>query len=146
MRVHETVLIDRPIEDVFEYLLKYENESKWQSSVEEARLTSDGPVDLGTTGLEVRIIFGLRIETTWILTEYEPPHRATCESTSGPIGYILTYSLEDSDGGTIFSYQIDSDPRGFFKLFKLLPKGLSLRALRADLATLKSILERRQSG
>ncbi|UCF61472.1 MAG: SRPBCC family protein [Anaerolineaceae bacterium] len=63
MRIQDTVFIDLPIEDVFEYLTTYENEAKWQSSIVEARVTSEGPMDLGTTGLEVRNFFGRRIES-----------------------------------------------------------------------------------
>ena len=104
-------------------------------------MTSEGPLGLGTTGCEVRIFLGRRFESEWIMTEYEPPRKGTFKSTSGPVPYIGTYSLEESDGGTRFSYHLETEPSGLLKLFELLTKGIYTRRLRADLAALKRILE-----
>jgi uncharacterized protein YndB with AHSA1/START domain len=141
MRIQHTVFIDIPIEDVFKYVNTYENETAWQSSVIEAYLTSEGPMGLGTTGREVRIFLGQRFESEWVVTEYEPPRKGTFESTSGPVPYIGTYSLEESDGGTRFSYHLETKPSGLLKLLKPITKGIYMRGLRADLAALKRILE-----
>ena len=141
MRVQHTVFIDRPIDDVFNYVTIYNNETAWQSSVIEAYLTSEGPLGLGTTGCEVRIFLGLRFESEWVMTEYEAPRKGTFKSTSGPVPYIGTYSLEESDGGTRFSYHLETELSGLFKLLEPLTKGIYMRGLRADLAALKRILE-----
>jgi hypothetical protein len=129
------VFIKKPIEDVFKYVTIYENETEWQSSVVEAYLTSEGPLGLGTTGCEVRIFLGRRFESEWVMTEFEAPRKGTFKSTSGPVPYTGTYSLEVSDGGTRFSYHLETEPSGLFKLFELLTKGIYMRELRADLAT-----------
>ena len=141
MRMQHTVFIDKPIEDVFNYVTIYENETAWQSDVVEAYLTSKGPLGLGTTGCEVRIFLGRRFESEWVMIEYEPPRKGTFKSTSGTVPYVGTYLLEESDGGTIFSYHLETEPSGLLKLLEPLTKGIYMRGLRADLAALKRILE-----
>ena len=44
-----TVLIARPIEDVFAFLSDLENVPKWNYSIVETRKVSEGPIGVGTT-------------------------------------------------------------------------------------------------
>jgi hypothetical protein len=49
-----TVLIRRPIEDVFALLSDFENVPKWNSAIVDTRKLSDGPVGVGTVYQQVR--------------------------------------------------------------------------------------------
>lgn len=140
--VQETVLIDRSVEDVFEYMVKYDDhETEWQTNVIEAIITSQGPMDVGTTGREVRIFMGRRNESEWVVTEYDPPHKATFMSTSGAMPYTGSILLVDSEGGTKFTYRLEGKASGLWRLATLLTGWILAREFRADLATLKRILE-----
>ena len=44
-----TVVIDRPIEEVFAFVTDPDNVSLWQSTSLETEQTSEGPVGVGTT-------------------------------------------------------------------------------------------------
>ena len=49
-----TIHIDRPIAEVFEFLSDFENIPKWNYFVLEVRKLSDGPIRIGTTYHQVR--------------------------------------------------------------------------------------------
>ncbi len=43
-----TIIIHRPLEDVFRFVAQGENGSKWNSAVKEVKQISEGPVGVGT--------------------------------------------------------------------------------------------------
>jgi uncharacterized protein YndB with AHSA1/START domain len=46
-RVEHSVVIDRPVEDVFRYVTTYERHPEWCTETEEAGATSEGPTGVG---------------------------------------------------------------------------------------------------
>ncbi len=52
-RLEHSVVINRPIEQVFEYVTNIENAPKWKSRLLEVTRTSEGPVGVGTTTTHV---------------------------------------------------------------------------------------------
>ena len=73
--VEHSVVIDRPIHEVFAFIANVENNPQWQQSVLETRKTSPGPVGVGSTGIEVRQFMGRRMELSFEVTEYEENSR-----------------------------------------------------------------------
>lgn len=59
--VEETVDVDRPPEQVFASVSDLENNPAWQSGVETARFTSDGPLRVGSTYVQEAGLLGRRI-------------------------------------------------------------------------------------
>jgi uncharacterized protein YndB with AHSA1/START domain len=51
-----TVMIARPIEDVFAFLSDLENIPKWNYAIVETRKVSEGPVGVGTVYHQVRSV------------------------------------------------------------------------------------------
>jgi hypothetical protein len=49
IREEHTVVIDRPVEEVFAFATDPNNDSLWQSTTLETEQTSEGAVDVGTT-------------------------------------------------------------------------------------------------
>ena len=70
-----------------------ENDPIWRQSMVESVVEAEDEEDenegeaegLGATGREVYMLMGRRIETTWEITEYEPNHKVSYKSTSGPL-------------------------------------------------------------
>ena len=52
----KTVLIARPIEEVFGFLSDLENVPKWNYAIVQTRKVSEGPVGVGTTYHQVRSV------------------------------------------------------------------------------------------
>ena len=133
--------IQRPVDVVFAYLDDDSNAPKWQPSVVDQHQTSSGPAGVGTTGVNVRQVAGQRVETTWEITAYTPTHGFTVKSTSGPVSYELTYTLEPVGAATRVTVHFAGEPKGFFKLAEPLLAGGIKKDFVEDHARLKALLE-----
>lgn len=140
-KIQESVFILRPIEGVFAYMSDYNNETEWWSNVIEAYLTSEGPMGLGTTGREVRKLYGVRFVSDWVITDFEAPNKVVFESTSSPLPYIGRVYLQEQGDGTKLTYGFEFFPVGLYRWLVPLTEWLFVRELRADLKNLKRILE-----
>jgi uncharacterized membrane protein len=143
MKVELSVMINRPIEKVFAFTTNLENASLFQPDVLESRQTSVGPIGVGTTWQEVRHMLGRRIESTNVVTEYEPNRKLFFKTASGPIPVEGGYTFESVEGGTKLNIVGQAETSGFFKLADRLVAGAVKRQLEASSATLKDLLEAR---
>ncbi len=142
-----TGVIDRSIEEVFAFVTDPNKDPLWHASTLEAEQTSEGPVGVGTTYRIVLKFLGRRIETTYEIIEYEPPHKHCVRITSGPIPAVGCLLLEPTDGGsTRLTQTLDRGELGFFfRLAEPLVRRAINRQSEADLATLKDLLEAGES-
>ena len=62
MRVERSIVVARPQEEVFAFVVNLENLSSWQQEVVEVRL--NGPLEAGARYTEVRTFLGKRFEST----------------------------------------------------------------------------------
>ena len=79
IKIEHSVVVDRPVEEVFAYATDVSKHAEWQTSALEARV--DGPMQAGATGAIVRSS-RRRMESTVRFDEYEPPRKFAIESTS----------------------------------------------------------------
>jgi uncharacterized protein YndB with AHSA1/START domain len=70
-----TLVIDRPIEEVFAFLADGENDPKFSSRVLEMAKTTDGPPAVGTVYASTVKDAGMKTKREFKLTEFEPPTR-----------------------------------------------------------------------
>lgn len=49
IKIEHSVIISRPVKDVFTYVTEVENEPQWIGEVVEVNKTSDGPMGVGST-------------------------------------------------------------------------------------------------
>ena len=57
VKIEVSAVIDRPVEDVFAFMSNPENDPQWQSDTAETKITSQGPMGVGTTYLPGRGLF-----------------------------------------------------------------------------------------
>jgi uncharacterized membrane protein len=142
IRQEHSVVIHRPVEEVFTFVTDPNNDSLWQSTTLETEQTSEGPVEVGTTLRSTAKFLGRRIEMTMEVTENDPPHRQCLRITSGPIPGDGCYLFEATDGGsTRFTQTFEAEVGGFFRLAEPLVGRAISRQTEADMATLKDLLE-----
>src|SRR5258708_40050082 len=79
-----SIVINRPVQEVFAFLSNPENSPKWSSGSGEVQITSAGPIGVGTTYRTVRTFLGRRIESEIEATAYEPNRSYATKSKSGP--------------------------------------------------------------
>ena len=73
--ITQSVMVNRPVEEVWDFIGSFENTTRWSRGVLEARQTSDGPLGVGSTLQTVVKAFGRRRTA-----ERQP----TCDLRSAP--------------------------------------------------------------
>ena len=136
-----SIVINRPVHDVFVYMTDIDKETEWQAELLEAKQTSDGPISVGTTIREVRRFMGRRMEVVFEITKFEPNKEMSFKSISAPFPLRGRYSLEPVDGGTSVTLFIEGELSGVFKMAEPIVAQTAKRQIGADLDRLKSQLE-----
>ena len=106
-----TVIIRRPIEDVFGFLADFENVPKWNYAIVETRKVSEGAVGVGTIYHQVRSV-PRRSEERFEVTAYDPPRHLEIRGQLGPFPSRLSYALEVLPEGTQVANSVELKLRG----------------------------------
>lgn len=142
-RMESTVVIERPVEEVFGFVLDLTNIPSMDPSVESVERTSEGPVTAGTT-------FRLRQKAPPLgrlrdalvrYTAVEPNRKIVFEARVGPIAPTASLTFERANGGTRVTFRGDPNPVGPFKLLSPLINRQGQRMWDKRLARLKTTLE-----
>ncbi|HYY80516.1 MAG TPA: SRPBCC family protein [Actinomycetes bacterium] len=92
-RFRQSVVINRPVEQVFAFISDLENDPPW-SGAAEMRRTSPGPVGVGTTFQQRDRLLGRRLELTLRVVGYEPDRKVTVSTTSRRLSFSGTRMVE----------------------------------------------------
>ena len=143
IKPENSVLIKRPVAEVFEYLANGENNPQWQSSAQEVKKTSDGPIGVGTKFANMGCLLGRPLETTLECTEYEPNLKLVIKVVSGPMPFKVETAFDPiAEGVTKVTFIGEADVGDFFKL---LPEPIVARRIQRQFETdhtkLKDLLE-----
>jgi carbon monoxide dehydrogenase subunit G len=139
--ITQSVTIQRPVEEVWDFIGNFENTTRWSRGVLEARQTSDGPLAPGATLQTVVKAFGRRRTADYLVTEYEPGHAFAFEVTSGPMTSRARFSVEPAGAGTRLTASGEAEATGLYRLLAPLLVRILERHSQDDLATLKRVLE-----
>jgi uncharacterized membrane protein len=140
-KFEKSVLINRPQQEVFDYVTDLANDPKWQSSIESVERTSDGPIGAGSTWHYVTKFLGRKAESDIQMTSYDPPQGVSVKAIGGPVPFENTYKFEAQDGGTLLTISGQAEIGGFFKIAEGLAGKQLEKQIEADSATLKKLLE-----
>jgi uncharacterized membrane protein len=147
VRVDHEVVVNRPVEEVFDYLTNIEALGEWQSSVVDARRVTDGPVRTGTRFIESRHLMGRSIESTVEVTEHAPPERFTVRVLDGPVRFTVAHSFDRLDASTRLRVHAEGESHGLAA--RMAGPMIARRAkqeFETDFARLKQVLESRDGG
>jgi uncharacterized protein YndB with AHSA1/START domain len=138
------LVINQPVEKVFDYVSNPINLPEWQGPPTEIRNLQQSTLaqlregDRFTTVLQ---FLGRRYETPTEVSAYEPNRRLSCRGTGGPVPTQITFIFEEVPGGTRFIHSQEVEPGDFFGLAEPLFEIEARRQLRNDLQTLQNLLE-----
>ena len=142
IKIENSIVINRPVDEIFEFMANSENNPQWQSGTQEVRKTSEGPIGVGTTFTSVSQLLGKRLESVVEYTAYEPNKRVAGKVTSGPVPFQFETTFEPAaEGGTKVTGGGEGDVGGFFKLAEPLVARMLKRQFDANNANLKDLLE-----
>jgi carbon monoxide dehydrogenase subunit G len=139
-QVKVSIVINRPLEEVFVFLSNLENNLNWRSGMIKAEKISEGPIGVGTTYRMINNLFGREVEGEAVVTEYELNQKYATVNKSGlPIKTRRTF--KSVEGGTRVTFTVETELGGFFKLVEPLVASIGKRRLAADAATVKKLIE-----
>jgi uncharacterized membrane protein len=142
VRVKSSVVINRPIGEVFAYAADYRHDPEWRAEVRELRYVSDGAVGPGTQVIETSVLWGRRVVTESVLTAYEPNCRVAFDYVSGPFRVRGSRTFEAVDGGTLVTSELEWYPsRRIARVIAPMMARSYQRTLDRYLARLGTILE-----
>jgi hypothetical protein len=141
MNLTETIVINRPTAEVFDYVMEISHDAQWRTGVVEAAYTSDEPIGVGTTGFDRISANGREMVATWTVFEYKPGILARWTLDSGPIRGSGAYICEQSGDGTRFTLEADAKPAGWYWLLSPIIGMIGRRQNLAAVQKLKAILE-----
>jgi uncharacterized protein YndB with AHSA1/START domain len=75
VEVESSVLIDQPIEKVFEFVTTPENDAQWYIGVESRDHTPGEPAGVGSTSQSDIRFLGVTMTVEWEVTGYDPPKK-----------------------------------------------------------------------
>ena len=140
IRVEKSVVINKPVEEVFGFVSAEDSYTKWQAGVEE--VIENGPRNtVGSQFTEVRKFMGQEMRTTLVLTEFVPNARWAAKVVKGPVPYEVTMTFTSVDGGTQVTTSVEGEPKGFFKLAEGMVAGQLEKSLEEDGLKLKQLVE-----
>lgn len=143
MKVEHSVVIERPIDEVFDVATCLRRCVVWRSALLASGKTSDGPVGVGTTfDQDVRIL-GMTRTNTAVITAYDPPRLFAYEHVKGLAAYQARFTFEPEGAGTRFTVTVEGEP--YASWLKILPLSLMLRqvenTITSEMETLKTMME-----
>lgn len=141
IRVEKSILINKPADEVFNFVTAEGNYTKFQAGVVD--VIESGPRNtVGSQFTEVRKFMGQEMRTTLEITEFVPNQKWAAKVIKGPVPYNVTVTYERSDGGTKYTTLVEGEPTGFFKIAENLVAGQLEKSLAEDELKLKELLEK----
>ena len=115
-KFESSIFINRPVQEVFDFVTNPANSTQWQSGTESAEWTSGDPPGVGSTFKVVASLLGRKIEATIEVTGWDPPNLSRIKSVGGPIPFEITSKFEAQGDGTLLTQTAQAEIGGFFKL------------------------------
>lgn len=143
MRHTQTIEIDRPVREVFEYLTDPTLLPEWDTDIRRGHALSEGHVGVGTR---------IEIERTLPpsrrygvlrgrITEYRPTDAFAVTIDEGPMPFDLRYEFDEREDTTRLRVLIESHPRGIRRLIEVAFAPLIHRSVASHYRALKRVLE-----
>jgi len=136
-----SVFINRPPQEVFDFITDPANTAKYQSSTESAEWVTEGPPGVGSIFKTKVKFLGRMIEANVQVIGWDPARMYAAKTISGPIPFESTTRLEPQGEGTLVTDTIQAELGGFFKLAEGMVGKQLEKTVETDHSALKLILE-----
>jgi len=141
IKVEHSTVINRPLNEVFEFVVDPNKEPEWQEGVLEAGYSPGSAPGVGAEIFEKRKFMGREMVSKFQVTQYEANKLFVGKVTEGPVKFEVIQSFEAVDGGTKVSITVQGEPGGFFKLAEGMVKKQLQSQLVSDFEHAKKMLE-----
>ena len=137
-----TVIIDRPLKEVFAFLADAENDPTWRTGV--ITIHRDGPLAVGSRySQQTAGPLGRPIPADLEITDYVPDSTVAFRVIAGPVRPVGSYVFTGGDLTTTVTFTLDVNLTGIKKLFMTRMVQQTMDAEMAALDRAKALLESR---
>jgi uncharacterized membrane protein len=139
--MEDSILIYRPVEEVFAYLTDVTNWSRWNEAVGNVVQTPPGPMGLVTTLRGASEVMGRTMEWSSEILEYEPNKKVVQKMHVGPTEISASWIFEPVEGGTRLTMRSEGETSGPFSIAGPLMNRVVKQQVEENLARLKAVLQ-----
>ena len=141
IRTEKTILIERPIEDVFSYIADFKNDMAWRSELAEIRQTTEFARGQGAR-YEERLHWGDReANAEFEVVDYRPNSRIEFRGSSGSLSARGEYDLDAEENRTRLTVVGEIELSGVLAAAEEIIAEAVRKQGEEDLEHLKDILE-----
>jgi hypothetical protein len=144
INVNISTIIYRPVQQVFDFVSKPENDFQWQYGTLETARLSEGANHLRTIFRSISHLMGRRNLSTFEVAEYELNKKYSFKSLSGPLHSQTSFTFEIVNSGTQINVSIQASMTNLHQLHEGLVEKSLRKQLKENLALLKDLLETSQ--
>ena len=141
VRVEGEIVIDRPAEEVFDFVADERNEPRYNPKMRRAEQISDGPIGVGTRFEAELVSMGRTIKMDIEFTGYERPRRLASSTHMSSMDTQGGLTFDPVPGGTRMRWVWNLKPRGVLKVMGPLVARMGRRQEQTIWTGLKHLLE-----
>jgi carbon monoxide dehydrogenase subunit G len=139
--ITDSVVIARPVSEVFAFVADHENLPAWTVGVKQSRRLTGGTPAVGARYRIVGKLLGRSVESSYEVTAFEHDRGFEGTMTSPLFGFCEQYRFESDEDATRVSMSAAVEPHGLFRLLGPVMTAGVRRQVKADHHGLKTILE-----
>jgi hypothetical protein len=139
--VTRSIVIMRPVPEVFAYISDFNQASVWRTDVSQSRQEPPPPLVQGARLIETASVLGRTKVTECVVDEVEPGRRFTFRSISGQVQVSGEFQTESVALGTTVTYTLNVILRGAWRWFAPVLRLAGTRSMEGSLRTLCRLLE-----
>ncbi len=142
LTVEESIVINKPRSEVWEFMSDPDNVVVYSSNVVDYEKVSGGDTEIGRVAKGAVKVAGRRLEFTDKLVEVEEARRGKLVSEDATIPFSLELIYDDEGDGTKLTWHQEMESlKGVFKFADPIVLRLYARDVRSNLEKAKTILE-----
>jgi hypothetical protein len=147
IQIETSTQIDRPRDEVFDFLTSVENMPDWQSGVIESRPLTPGPMRVGYQFVETAKVVLWKLNTVCTVSDLKANERfAFVARSDGPLDYEGNFELHPVAGGTRLTLSGSARLKGAWRLLQPLLASDLRKETRVELETIKRLVEGMAEG
>jgi deazaflavin-dependent oxidoreductase (nitroreductase family) len=146
VRIAGEIIIDRPVEEVFDVVADARNEPRYNPRLRHAEQITTGPIGVGTRFRAETMMMGRAVPMTIEFTAFERPRRLASSTRMATMDIDGALIFDPVPGGTRMRWTWNLRPRGLLRLLGPLVARMGRRQEEAIWTGLKRYLETRATG
>jgi carbon monoxide dehydrogenase subunit G len=136
------MFIDRPPDEVFEFVAEPANNPKRRSYVVSSAWFDDGPMRVGRRGSQTSRILGRKMSVEAEIVEWDPPRHVTWQTVQGSATVRSWVTVKPDGDGSMVSGGAEGELNGLVgRLLTPLAVPMMVRQARTSMVKLKAALE-----